>query len=97
MTTEPVQETAAEEAPPTLGIRKIKRPGLPDRYVIQGFKDLCTDEIGKQAFLDLFNRFIGKLPDTTENRKSLRLESQKLHKELLAKGHLFRQDGRRLY
>lgn len=75
---------------------KVTRNGLPDRYVVEGWKHLCTDDVGFKAFEELKAKYAGS-PNDAETRKRLHKEMDALHKRLAAEGRLFRRDGGKIY
>jgi|GEM_PF-3784774 len=77
-------------------MKKITRNGLPDRYVIDGWRALCTDEVGFTEFEKLREKYSATV-DSVETRKMLRGELDALYKRLLYEGRLFRKDGGKLY
>lgn len=75
---------------------KVTRNGLPDRYVIEGWRHLCTDDVGFKAFQALKDKYAQATNDA-ETRKQLRRDMDALHKRLAAEGRLFRRDGGKIY
>lgn len=75
---------------------RVTRNGLPDRYVIDGWRHLCTDEAGFAAFSALKEKY-AKEPNTAATRQKLRKEMADLHKKLAYEGRLFRRDGGKIY
>lgn len=74
----------------------ITRNGLPPRHVVEGFKHLCTDEVGYGRIEALKARYVGKAENTPEVRAKLRLEMKNLLMHLKHEGRLFRKDGEAL-
>lgn len=71
----------------------ITRNGLPSRHSVDGFKQLCVDDVGFARLEDLKARFVGKVKDGPETRAMLRKEMKDLLTMLKHQGHLFRKDG----